>query len=125
MQITAYIVSLKDNEAVPNIAVIALDSAGNPIYTNATTTNLNGEFTINIEPTQEVLIKGLGFKDKIVSPKEGDIILVETQSYGIPEVVIEETRSVVEAPKKNWWKVVIAVVVLGVVVWLIVRYYKK
>lgn len=124
MNITAYIVSKKTNEAVPYLAVVALDSAGKIIPTNGTTTNENGEFTIDIEETQEVLIKGLGFKDKIVAPKEGDIILIEEIEYGLPEVVIEETRSVIEKPKQNWWKPVLALAVTVLVVYLIVKYVK-
>lgn len=123
MKVTGYIVNKDTNEAVPFISITALDSAGQPT-TNGTTTDENGEFEINIDESQEVVINGIGYEKKIVSPTDGDIILVSPTSYGLPEVVITETRGVISAPKKNWWKIVIVVAVIAGVVYLIYKYKK-
>jgi uncharacterized membrane protein len=122
-KVTGYIVNETSNEAVPFISITALDSAGEPT-TTGTVTDENGEFEIDIEESQEIVINGIGYEKKIVSPTDGDIILVSPTSYGLPEVVITETRSVIEAPKKNWWKVAIVVVVIAGVIYLIYRYKK-
>lgn len=123
MKVTGYIVSEKTNLPIEYISLVALDSAGN-LTTNGTTTNELGEFEINIEPSQEIIIKGIGYEDKIIAPTDGQIILLKSKSYNIPEVVITETRSVINEPQKNWWKPVVVLVVAGVVIYLIVKYYK-
>lgn len=98
MKVTGYVVAGDNKQSIPGANIVPVDAAGNLVFKKATITNMDGEYSIDVEPGQKLRFSYVGYETKTVKQEDADMVTLKP-GIELKEVVITAKR--IEKKKDN------------------------
>lgn len=88
MKVTGNIVAGDTKKALPFVNIVPVNPDGKIAAGKGATTDINGEFIIELQLGQKIKVSSIGYEPKTVAAADADMITLKPTDYKLKEVVV-------------------------------------